>query len=124
MRPAGLVAASATAADVAARAAASAVFTRTRFIHREGAALHGLAVEEADRLLAFVGRRHGDEGEATGFARELILHEGDLGDSAGFAEGILKVDFGGIEGQIADVEFAGHDYSFLLQGGAFGGCFR
>jgi len=118
-RPVGLVALAAAtttteaaASAAATTAAAGAVFTRTRFVHREGAALHGLAVEEADRLLAFFGRGHGDEGKATAPARELILHEGDFGDGAGFGEGILKVDFSGIEGQIADVEFAGHDVSF------------
>ncbi len=96
-------AATTTAAEVAARAATGAVFARTRFIDREGTTLDGFSVEEADRFLRFLGRGHGDEGKAAGFAREFVLHERGFLNGAGFGEEILKFDLGCVKGEIPDV---------------------
>jgi hypothetical protein len=96
------------ALSATAATATRAVFAGTRFIHGQRTALHGLAVKDADRLLRFLGGRHGDEGKSAGTARELVLHERDFGNGAGFGEGVLKIDFGGIEGKISDVEFIRH----------------
>ena len=108
----------------AAATAAAAFFTRTGFVDGQRATLHGLAVEEADGFLGFFSRGHGHEGEAAAFAGELILHESDFGDGAGFGESVLKVDFGGIEGKISYVELIGHTAVFVFTSGTFGGCFR
>jgi len=119
-----IAAATAEGTARSAAAAGSALFTRTSFVHGEGTTLHILAVEEVDRLLGVFIGRHRDKGKTTGFARELILHERDFRDRAGLGEGVLKVDFGGVEGKISDVEFAGHIVVSLNQVRSIGGCFR
>jgi hypothetical protein len=67
------------------------------------------AMEEADGLLRFVVRGHGDEGEATGLAGHFVLHESAVGDGTSLSEELLEVVFNGVEGKIPDVEFIGHD---------------
>jgi hypothetical protein len=67
--------------------------------------MEGLAVEERDGFLGFVGSGHGHESEAAAFARELVLHEGGFLNGAGLGEEVLKIDLGRIEGKISYVEF-------------------
>jgi hypothetical protein len=67
-------------------------------------------MELADCILRFVFCRHGDECEAPGLPGEFILHEDNFRYGAGLREEILKIDLQSGEGNIADVEFSGHDY--------------
>src|SRR4051794_37404263 len=62
----------ATRAEAAAIAAARAVLTRTRLVHRQRAALELAAVEAGDRLVAAF--RHLDEAEAARAAGVAIHH--------------------------------------------------
>lgn len=74
-------------------------------------------MELTDRTLSVVLRRHGDECESPGFPGELILHEDNFGDGAGLREEILQIYLQRSEGNIADVEFSGHDYLLVCLDG-------
>src|ERR1051325_6635798 len=80
---------SAIAGEFATWPTTAEVLARAGFIHRERTTIHSLAVEEADCLLRLGVGRHRDESKAAGFPRELILHQCDFGDRAGFGKGIL-----------------------------------
>jgi hypothetical protein len=69
-------------------------------------------MEKADGLAGFVGAGHGHESESAGFAGELVLHESDFLNGAGFREEILEIDFGGVEGEVPYVEFGRHSMCF------------
>ena len=106
--PAATTTATATiaTAEFAARTAGWAIFTRAGFVDGERTALHGLAVEEADRLLRVFRGGHGDEGEAAGLARGAVLHQHGFRNGAALGEKILEIDFEGLKGKISYVEFA------------------
>ena len=113
LRVAAVSTAATATAGRTARTAAGAVFARAGFIDGEGA-IHEIAtVEKADGLLGFFCGRHRHEAKAAGFSGEFILHERGFCDGTGLGEMILKIVFGGVEGEIPDVEFSGHILLFL-----------
>lgn len=65
-------------------------------------------MEGVDRGGGFVIAAHGDETEATGAATHAVEHDGGLEDGAVGAEGVLKVLFRNIEGEVSDEEFIVH----------------
>jgi len=107
------VTATATAAAVATAAAAIATatttatwrtwFARTRFVHSQGPAFDGLAIEFGDRLLRIAFARHRDEREAPRLTGELVLHQRDFLDWADAGKHVLEIGFRGVEGKISYV---------------------
>jgi len=97
-----------TAITAAAATAGRTILTRARFVHGQGATVKGVAVKHGDGLLRVFIRRHGDEGEAAGFAGEFVLHKHDFGDRASLREVVLEIGLGRVERQVADVEFITH----------------
>jgi hypothetical protein len=96
-------AATVAAATSAAAATARARFTRTRFVHRQGPAFDGLAIELGDRFLRIGFIAHRDKSEAARFAGKFVLHKSDFLDGPGLGEKILEVSFGRVEGKISYV---------------------
>ena len=71
--------------ELAARAAS---FHRTGFIHRQLAAIMGLAMEGFDGLLAFRGSAHGHEPEAARALGVAVKHQHSVGHRAVLGEEI------------------------------------
>jgi hypothetical protein len=92
----------------AATPAIATLLARTGFIDGQRTTLKGFAVKHFDGVLRFLGRRHGDKGEAARTARHAVLHERDFGDGARLREQFLQIDFERFEREIPDVEFVGH----------------
>jgi hypothetical protein len=102
-----------TAATIsAATAAAFALFHRTRFVDREGAAVDFLAMEFRDGRLRFFRRAHFHETKAAGTTRHAIIDHLHPRDIARLGKEIGQVVFRHAEGQIAHIEFYAH--YFLL----------
>jgi hypothetical protein len=110
-----ITAAAAAVAAATPAAAARARFTWTRFVHGQGPAFDGLAVEFRDRFLRVGFIAHCDKGETARFTGEFVLHEGDFLDCAGLGEEILEVSFGRVEGKISYVEFGAHLSLFVVE---------
>ena len=85
------IAAAAAATAAAAAAAGRTIFTRPGDVHRQGASLKILVVEHFDGLVGFFGGGHFHEGEAAGFAGELVHHDVDGTDHTRRGEMILQV---------------------------------
>src|SRR4030095_6188644 len=77
-----------------------ALFTRTRFVDRQGAAAQFLPVKRRHRGSCFSRFVHRDECKAAGFARHAIHHQRYFGDFAVLLEKILKIVLGGLKGEI------------------------
>jgi len=60
-------------------------------------------------LSLFVGR-HFDEAEPTCAARRHVAHDADGFNRAGLREQRFEFTFGGVVGEVADVQFATHDF--------------
>jgi hypothetical protein len=95
-----------------ATAAAFALFHRTRFVDREGAAIDFLAMEFRDGRLRFFRRAHFHETKAAGTTRHAIIDHLHPRDIARLGKEIGQVVFRHAEGQIAHIEFYAH--YFLL----------
>src|SRR5438105_543750 len=97
-----------TGAAAATTEAARTLFTRTRFVDDEGAAVEGLAVHAVDGRLGFGVRAHLHEAEALGAAGIAVHH--DLGgcDGAELGESLLKIVVADAVGKVAYVEFVAH----------------
>jgi hypothetical protein len=98
----------------AATAAAFALFHRTRFVDRQGAAVDFLAMEFRDGRLRFFRRAHFHETKAAGTTRHAIIDHLHPRDIARLGKEIGQVVFRHAEGQIAHIEFYAH--LFLLDG--------
>jgi hypothetical protein len=92
----------------AATAAAFALFHRTRFVHRQGAAIDFLAMEFRDGRLRFIGSAHFHETKAAGTTRHAIIDHLHPRDIARLGKEIGQVVFRHAEGQIAHIEFYAH----------------
>jgi hypothetical protein len=106
--------AAAAISAAATTAAAFALFHRTRFVDREGAAVDFLAMEFCDGRLRFFRRAHFHETKAAGTTRHAIIDHLHPGDIARLGKEIGQVVFRHAEGQIAHIEFYAH--FFLLDG--------
>src|SRR5205823_7537841 len=80
--PATTVSAAAAAAVAASAASGRSRFSRARFIHGQGSAFDGVAIEFRNGGLRLFVRTHGDESKAARLARESVLHESDFLHSA------------------------------------------
>ncbi len=97
--------AAAAAATLVATATATtrAIFTRTRFIDLDGAALHVDTVEFFDsRSCLFIGRE-GNESESARTAGLTVKSDHDVRHGAHLAEGLAKRVFGAAEGEVPHV---------------------
>jgi hypothetical protein len=106
-------AATATAATATVTAtattAARSFFARTGLVDGQSASLPFLAIESLDgRVGAFLGG-HGHESETAGLSGHSILHQVGLGDRTMWSEKIVQIVFGGVEGEIPDVQFRVHN---------------
>ncbi len=90
-------------ATTTAAATASEVFARTGFIDGQVAAIEGGAIKGTGCGFAFGGGAHGDETESAGATCGAVLHDLDVCDRAILLECVLKIGFGCIEGDVADV---------------------
>jgi len=104
------IATSATAESAAATAeiTAGTIFTRTRFIDRQGATAHVTAVEFRDRLVGIFLRRHLDEAEAARTAAEPVHDNLAAHDLAGLLEQLKQLVFGRVEREVPDEQFCRH----------------
>ena len=99
----------ATATAAAATEAAGALFLGTSLIDAELATAEVLAVEAVDGCRHFLGRAHGDEGEAARTTGDAIHWKEDVGHGAELGKEGLDVLLSGCEGQIAHIHFGVHD---------------
>jgi hypothetical protein len=83
------------------------LFTRTRDIHGQCAALKFLVMELLDGFVGLLLSAKFDEGKATGFAGHFIHHKIDGSDNPNLREMILKIIFHGLIGQVAYEEPGG-----------------
>ena len=105
---------SATATTTAIPSAAGTFLAWARFIDRQRTTFQRFTVELIDRVLRICLTRHGDEGEAAGFAGEFVLHEHHFTDSARLSKQILKIRLSGVKREIPDVEFGAHWLVFFF----------
>src|SRR5438445_4733111 len=90
-------------AGPASTAAGRPLFTRTSFIHRQGAPFPIFAIQAQDsRLGAFLGV-HGREGEPAGASGHFIHDHVDLVYRAVLAKHVPEVVFGDVKGKIPDI---------------------
>jgi hypothetical protein len=78
------------------------IFTRTRFVNRQGPALKVLFVERGDGFLGVGWIGHFDKGEAAGTARRPVLHDVYRKDAAGLGKKVLQIVFGATVGEVAN----------------------
>src|SRR5689334_15905356 len=95
-----------TVAAAAAAAATSALpgrtfLARARDVDRQRTALEFLVMEHFHGLVRLVRGGHFDEGEAAGFAGELVEHDVHGCDNAGLGEIILQVVVHGLVGEVS-----------------------
>jgi hypothetical protein len=93
----------ATATATTAAAAWRTSLARTRFVHGQGAAFHGFAVELLDGILRILVRTHRHESKSARLACEFILHKHDILHSTSLREEVLKVGLRRIERKIPNV---------------------
>jgi hypothetical protein len=106
---AATTAASATAVAAAATTASGTVFTWTRFIHRQGAAIEALAIERLNRGVCVFFVFHGDKRETARAAAEFVHDQVHFDDVAVGGEHVLKLVFCGVEGKVSYKQFRTHD---------------
>src|SRR5438128_2735047 len=87
-----------TTTERTALAARRTIFPRTSFVHGELSALHRFAIELIDGVSRIFRSCHCDKAEATGFAREPVLHQRDFLDLSSGREEILQIVLGRVEG--------------------------
>jgi hypothetical protein len=110
-------AAAASAAKSTASAAApaiAAIFSRSRFVHGQVAAIKFFAVKLGDSCLAFFLGGHFDETETTGTSRVTIFNNGSRLDRARLGKKLLQILAGGLESEVAYIKFHGHVNAPLL----------
>jgi len=93
------------------------------FVDLECPAVEVDSVELLDGSLRLFGLAEGHESEATGAAGFPVHCDVDVGHVAAGAEGFADTVFGGVERQIADVEFGIHRLWFRKRG-RFSACSR
>jgi hypothetical protein len=95
---------------ISARAAGTGrtIFARTRFVHRQIAAVEILVMQSMHRGRAFRRTAHGHEAKAASPTGVPICYEVRLHNSAVRCECVLQIVFGGIEGKISNVQFITH----------------
>ena len=105
---AAATAATATPAAAAAAARRAVVFTGTRLVDRQGAALNFLARQRRNGGLGRFRRAHGDKSEAARTSAHAVGDEVDLRHGTVRGEEVLEVIFCGIEGKVSHVQFRIH----------------
>src|SRR4051794_36120836 len=98
------VAATSTAAAPSTTAATAAARTLLGLVHGQRAALKLSGVEVADRVGGFRIGRHLDEAEASRTTRVAVHDQLGLGHSARLREEVAQIHFGGVEGEITNVQ--------------------
>ena len=83
-------------------------FTRTGDVHGQITTVEILAVEGLDGRFRRFRRLHGDEGKATGTARELVHHQVDFDDTAVRGKQVMEVVFDRVEGKISYEQLSTH----------------
>jgi len=83
-------------------------FTRTGDVHGQVATVNVLAVQRLDGGFSRFRGFHGDEGEATGTARELVHHQVDFDDAAVRGKQVMEVVFDRVEGKISYEQLSTH----------------
>jgi hypothetical protein len=110
------VTAAATAAAAPA-AAGRAIFTGPRDVDGQLAALEFLVVKHFDGLVGVFCARHFHEGEAAGFAGELVQHHVNGSDNARLGEKILQIIVHCLVGKVAyeETRFIHNQYTLAAQ---------
>jgi hypothetical protein len=108
----------ATATPAATIPAASAATARPLFaspgnINSEIPPVEARAVHGTDCFLGFFFGAHGDESESARPAALAIGHQVGFEDGAVRGESVLKIVFGGVEGEISDKQFIIHSMKLI-----------
>jgi hypothetical protein len=99
---AALSAASASATVASASAACGTIFPRSRFIHRQRAALEILLVEHGNRFGSILLRTHFHKAKPARPSGGAILHNVDGDDRSRLGEVVLQIVLGRGERQISN----------------------
>lgn len=97
------------AATVGAAEASRTLFTRTGFVHDDGATGHGLTVEAIDGSLGFSVGAHFNETKTLGAAGFTVHHDLGRGNGAKLGKCVLQILIAHGIGQIAHVKFVAHE---------------